>query len=282
MLASSIRRVLFDGFYGVETSAMIFRIINHCNQLDSISIPWTLWRYGNNEAWSYLLRERDDGTALSSLELLAVDLKHTQIADRARQVDSKPWKDPQVDFGRLRRLKLSGSSNLLPIGDDDLVAISRTARLHELHITGTTAITTKGLVALCRSSKDTLRTLEHSPLSNDGFEHPNASAAGDGSHCCDEIIRMPHLSSLAVSLPAICEHLFSDTSIIWAGEVQIRAAGICGQPGTLRSSTSAQRALFGITARARSLIQTRAEKNTELNIEIFIGRMHSFLNISSR
>lgn len=251
---------------------MIFKILHHCSELESASLPWITLRYGNIDDWARLLRPRANGTALSSLELLAVELKRSQITDYARQVDKKPLDSLDVDFSRLRKLKLSGSSSLMPIDDDDLITISRTARLQELHITGTTAITTKGLVALGRASQDTLRVLEHSPLSDDGFKHADASSVGDGSHLCEELVGCSHLSSLAVSLPSICDDLFSDSSINWAGDVQIRAAGICGI-GSLKHSSDAQHAFVNILSELRSLIKVREEEGVKLDIEIFISKL---------
>ncbi|KAL8840364.1 MAG: hypothetical protein Q9170_001379, partial [Blastenia crenularia] len=271
-LASSVHKMFFDGFYGVDTNSMIFQILHHCDQLDTVSLPWTMLRYGSDEDWAKVLRQRTDGTALSSLELLAVDLKQSQITDHARQVDKRPLDSPKVHFGLLKRIKLSGSSNLMPINDDDLTAISRTAQLHELHITGTTAITTKGLAALGRASRNTLRIFEHSPLSDDGFKHPDAISAGDGSHLCEEIANCPHLSSLAIALPTVCLDLFTDESIKWTGDVQIRTTGLCGS-GSRRHSTDAQHAFFGILNQVRSLIQVQKDKGLELNIEIFIDHL---------
>ncbi|KAL8931840.1 MAG: hypothetical protein Q9216_007054 [Gyalolechia sp. 2 TL-2023] len=271
-LASSVRRIFFDGFYGVETGLMIFQILQKCDRLDTVSLPWTMLRYGSEEDWAHLLRRRGNGTVLSSLELLAVDLKQAQITDFTRQVDKKPLNSSRVNFGQLKRIKLSGSSNLMPINDDDLVSISRTARLHEVHITGTTAITTRGLLALTRASRNTLTLIEHSPLSDDGFKHPDAVSETDGRHLCEEIVNCPHLSSLAVSLPSICRDLFSETSIKWTGDVQIRAAGVCGL-GSLKSTANAQHAFFNILSQARSLIQVQKVRDIELNIEIFINHL---------
>ncbi|KAL8653078.1 MAG: hypothetical protein Q9210_002306 [Variospora velana] len=268
-LASSVRRIFFDGFYDTETSAMIFEILQHCSGLESASLPWTTLRYGSSDTWAMLLRRRKDGTALTSLELLAVDLKQSQTAEAARQVDKRPLDSVQVNFSQLQRLKLSGSSNLMPIDDDDLVAVSRTARLHEIHITGTTAVTTKGLIALGGASQDTLRVLEHSPLSDDGFKHPDALSTGDGKHLCEEIINCPRLSSLSISLPTICSTLFSQNSVKWTGDVQIRAAGICPF-GSLKQSNEARRAFFDILAQSRLLIGGQEAKGIELNIEFFI------------
>lgn len=270
-LASSVRRIFFDGFYGIETTAMIFQVLKLCDELDSVALPWITLRYGTDKDWAHLLRRRENGTVLSSLELLAVDLKQAQIRDHARQVDKHPLDSDSVNFGHLRRMKLSGSSNLMPINDDDLVAVSRTARLQELHITGTTSITTKGLVALGRASEATLRVLEHSPLSDDGFEHPNASSTGDGSHLCNEIIQCPRLCDLAISLPTICTDLFSDASVNWIGDVKIRAAGVCGQHSSLERSRDARQAFFDILSHARGLIQAQQKRHIDLNIEIYIG-----------
>ncbi|KAL8996455.1 MAG: hypothetical protein Q9169_004049 [Polycauliona sp. 2 TL-2023] len=269
-LASSVRRIFFDGFYGIETTAMIFQVLKHCDQLDSVALPWITLRYGSHIDWSHLLRQRANGTSLQSLELLAVDLKQSQIRDHARQVDKHPLDSDQVNFGHLRRIKLSGSSNLMPINDDDLTAISRTAQLQELHITGTTSVTIKGLVSLSRASEATLRVLEHSPLSDDGFEHPNASSTGDDSHLCNETIRCPHLRDLAISLPTICTDLFSDPSVEWIGDVKIRAAGVCGQLGSMAQSSVARQAFFNVLSQARSLIKAQQQRQIDLNIEIYI------------
>lgn len=252
---------------------MIFQVLKQCDGLDSVALPWITLRYGSDNDWAHLLRRRDNGAALSSLELLAVDLKQAQIKDHARQVDKHPLDSYRVNFGHLRRMKLSGSSNLMPINDDDLVAVSRTARLQELHITGTTSITTKGLVALGRASETTLRVLEHSPLSDDGFEHPNASSTGDDSHLCNEIVQCPHLRDLAISLPTICADLFSEPSVQWIGDVKIRAAGVCGQHSSLERSSDARQAFFNILSQSRSLIQARQKRQLDLNIEIYIGML---------
>lgn len=270
-LASSVRRIFFDGFYGVETGFMISRILQNCDKLDTVSLPWTMLRYASKEDWAHLLRRRGNGTTLSSLELLAVDLKGSQTTDFAWQVDKNPLHSSIVDFGRLKRIKLSGTSNLMPINDNDLVIMSGTARLDEIHITGTTAVTTKGLAALARTSRNEIKVIEHSPLSDDGFKHPDAHSIGDSRHLCEEIVDCPRLSSLAISLPTVCRDLFSDTPVEWTGDVQIRAAGICGL-GNLTNSTDAQHAFFDILSQIRFLIQAQKEKEKDLNIEVFISK----------
>ena len=271
-LANSVGRIVFDGFYSPETNVLILQALQNCNLLDCVSLPWTVLRYGTVEDWSKLLAPKQERSALSSLELLAVDLKQSQIMDQVRRFDKRPLESPQVSFEHLKRLKLFGSSNLMPINDDDLVAIARTAQLEEIHITGTTSISTKGLMALGRASRETLRILEHSPLSDDGFKHPDAARPHDDSHLCREIVGCPRLKSLAVSLPTLCRELFMDHSVSWAGDVQIRAGGLCGNELSLRQSIEAQRELFDILSQARTLIEARQESGIELNIELFIGR----------
>ncbi|KAL8951971.1 MAG: hypothetical protein Q9222_002094 [Ikaeria aurantiellina] len=278
-LATSVRRLFFDGFYSLEMNAVIFRVLGICNSLHSVSLPWTALRYGRSHEWSKLLSQREDGSALESLELLAVDLKQSQITDQARQVDKKPLLSPNVSFRHLQRIKFSGSSNLMPINDEDLLSISRTVQLRELHITGTTSITITGLLALVRASRDTLRILEHSPLGDDGFEHQHPLPSGDAC-LCREIINCTHLTSLAISLPTICEKLFSNPSVRWAGEVQIRTAGVCGQPtAILRQNKDAQRRFFNMLSQARFLIQAQQTRESELSIEIFIGKNTSFATL---
>ncbi|KAL8714843.1 MAG: hypothetical protein Q9220_001356 [cf. Caloplaca sp. 1 TL-2023] len=275
-LATSIRRLVFDGFYNVETNAIIFRILDKCDSLHSVSLPWTALRYGRCDEWSKLLSRREDGSALSSLELLAVDLKSSQIADYSRQLDETPLIASQVDFSHLQRIKFSGSSNFMPINDEDLLSISRTARLRELHITGTTSITTTGLLALLRASRDTLTVLEHSPLADAGFEHLRTLPSSGDACLCKEIFNCTHLTSLAVSLPTICENLFSNSSSIrWAGEVQIRAAGICGNPTGLglKNVGDARRRFFTMLSLSRLLVQAQRQRGIELNIEIFIDNL---------
>ncbi|KAL9586306.1 MAG: hypothetical protein Q9212_000974, partial [Teloschistes hypoglaucus] len=272
-LATSVRRIFFDGYYSTETSGMIINILQYCNRLIIVSLPWTMLRYGSEDDWSRILNPRDNGTVLSSLELLAVDLKKVQLSEPARQKDDKTLDSAKVNLGHLRRLKISGSSNLSPVTDNDLVAMSRTARLVDLHITNTTCLTSQGLLALVRASKDTLRVLEHAPLVDPGFKEPELSANYWGNHMCDEIMQCPQLRSLAICLPTICSDLFRGTSNYWMGDVHVKAAGICKQAaGSLETPVDAQLAIFEILHSVRRFIQTQQAKSIELNILISLGQ----------
>lgn len=272
-LASCVRRIWFNGYYGVETNAMIFSILRRCNNLEYLTVPWTALRYGDAEDWSRLLGRNAGGRSITSLELLAVDLKQSQISNAANQVDKKPLNSPRVNFSGLRRLKIFGHSNFMPLTDGDLIAISQTAaNLREIHITGTVTVGIDGIAALADSSDETLEVLEHSPLTADGFAHPDPSSLqGQKNHLCRKILGCPRLRNLSLSLPSLCEDLFTDASVNWDGEMQIRTATVCGRhPLSLKTSEKAQGQFWRILNQARILISSREKDGVELNIEIFI------------
>ena len=273
-LACCVRRVSFVGYYGAETNAMIFEILRRCVNLDYVTLPWTALRYGGTEDWSRLLGRNKECHSISSLELLAVDLKQSQIGNAANQIDKKPLSSPKVDFSGLKRLKIFGQSNIMPLTDDDLIAISHTAvNLRTLHITGTASVTIDGIGALANSSDQTLEILEHSPLTANGFGHadPN-SLRGQRQHLCPRILECPRLRDLSLSLPSICEDLFSDVSVRWSGETQIRTGTVCGRhPISLKTSETAQFKFWRILGQARSLMRLREKEGVELDIEIYIN-----------
>ena len=272
-LASCVRRIWFDGYYGAETNAMIFSILNRCSNLDYLTLPWTALRYGNENDWSRLLGRNDQNRSISSLELLAVDLKCSQILNTSNRVDNKPLNSPHVNFSGLKRLKIFGHSNFMPLVDEDLIAISRTAcNLREIHITGTASVTFSGIEALAHSSAGSLRVVEHSPLTADGFAHPDLTLLQkQKDHLCYKIVQCPRLQSLSLTVPSICEDLFANTLVNWHGEVQIRTMTICGHPPLfLKHLPYAQTGFWRILDSARSLISMREKEGVELNIEIFV------------
>ncbi|KAF6223806.1 hypothetical protein HO173_013137 [Letharia columbiana] len=291
-LACCVRRISFVGYYGAETNAMIFGILRRCTKLEYVTLPWTALRYGSTEDWSRLLGRNENFHSISSLELLAVDLKQSQIDNAKNQIDNKPLSSPRVDFSALKRLKIFGQSNFMPLTDDDLIAISHTAvNLRELHITGTASVTIDGIGAIANSSDETLEILEHSPLTADGFEHPDpTSLRGQKQHLCPKILECPRLRNLSLSLPSICEHLFADTSVNWSGEMQIRTSTVCGRhPISLKTSKKSQTIFWRILEQARSLMSLREKEGVELDVEIFINnwifeprcyRVHGDLNVA--
>ncbi|KAL2044457.1 hypothetical protein N7G274_003162 [Stereocaulon virgatum] len=272
-LALCVRRLWFDGYYGAETTAMIFRILRLCNNIDYVTLPWTALRYGNVDDWSRLLGRNEQHRSISSLELLAVDLKQSQIYHAANQVDKKPLNSPRVNFSGLKRLKIFGHSNFMPLTDDDLFAIAQSAaNLQEIHITGTASVTTDGIEALADSSNETLEIIEHSPLTANGFEHPDPTPLRSRKdHLCRKILRCPRLRNLSLSLPTLCEDLFSNDFVKWSGEMQIRTSTVCGRhPLSLKTSPKVQIQFWRILDAARSLTASREREGVQLDIEIFV------------
>lgn len=273
-LASCIRKIWFSGYYGAETNAMIFSILRLCNNLQYLTVPWTALRYGDAEDWSRLLGYYKERQSIVSLELLAVDLKQSQIANAANNVDRKPLESPKVNLCGLRRLKIFGNSNFMPLTDEDLITMARTAaNLREIHVTGTSMVGIDGIAALAESSDETLEVLEHSPLAADGFARSDPTPSQrPKDHLCRKILECPRLRNISLSLPSLCQDLFADASVNWEGEVQIRTSTLCGRhPLSLKTSGKAQGQFWGILDQARSLMLSRAWDGIELNIEVFIN-----------
>lgn len=302
-LGSYVRRVWIDGHHhSAETNALIFDLLDRLPSLQHVTVPWTALRFGTGKQWARLLGARDDraGNQISSLELLAVHLKASEIAAALRAgggngvSDQAPLDAPDVDFGCLARVKMIGSTNHMALVDDDLRKMARTAtKLREIHITGTASVSIHGVMALAAASRETLHTLEYTPLvpalgsesdPTGFFAHSAARscAAPDDDddhhhHLCTEILRCRRLRTLSVSLPSLCADLFDDDAVAWAGELQIRAAALCGESGTLRGSNSSsgsvstQARFWHMLERARAVMRARAQQGVDLNIEIFIG-----------
>lgn len=268
-VADKIRRMWFHGFYTAETDALIFESLKNCRNLVSLSVPWTTVRHMSAQAWRTLLV--GNGKPLESLELLSVDPTAQQAADETNQVDLQPLQS--VNFGQLRRLKIFGDTNFMPITDNDLYAIARTAnRLEEFHLTCISTISIDGVVAIVKASRNTLRVLEHSPRSQDGFWHPHPGSPSENDHLCDLLRSCPKLETLSISLPSVCSHLFSDENVKFRGDLQVRALHLCGHEDG-RSTHEAANDLQKLLRQARSLIQSRANGYIprELYVELFFA-----------
>ncbi|MCJ1270818.1 hypothetical protein MMC22_010715 [Lobaria immixta] len=167
-LASCVRRIWLDGYYGAETTALMFELLLQLPSLEYLTLPWMALRHGTAEQWSRLLSTTTTTTTthLSSLEFLAVNLKASQIEPVNQQTIIPPLNSLAVDFRRLTRLKIIGDTNHLGLTDEDLVHISRTAtNLHEIHITSSTSSSSSGLsidgvMALVHASRESLRVLD--------------------------------------------------------------------------------------------------------------------------
>jgi len=269
-LALCVRRLWFNGYYGLETNTLIFSILRYCTNVDHLTVPWTTLRYGSSDEWARLLGRRSEARGLLSLEFLSVDLGAKKIGDTRQHIDAKPLESAMVDFGRVERLKIFGNTNFMPTTDDDLLAIARTAKaFREIHVTGTTSVSLDGVMALVDASKHKLQVLEHSPLAKDGFEHPTALSTRRHEHICERLLECPQLRNLSISLPSLCEQLFADASVKWTGEVQIRAESLCNHP---TDKLEVCKRFWHILDLTRSLMASKNQHNDiKLDIQLFLN-----------
>jgi hypothetical protein len=147
-----VRRLWFNGLYLPATDAHIIAALRACTNLQSATMPWTLVRHASADDWAAILRA-DDANPLESLCLQAV----TQSAESRKAIcaapDLRPLLSPLADFSGLRRLKLFGNTNALPICDADLYAIARTARnLEEFQLTCMSTVTIDGASSALHSN----------------------------------------------------------------------------------------------------------------------------------
>lgn len=143
-IAAHIRRIWFNGIYQFDTNKYVFQILQNAVNVRTAAIPWTTVRYGDEEQWQRLM----SFPRLTSLEFLTVGLKSSQAKSENNLTDNAILKTTGLDFGGLKRFKIFGDSNLMPLTDEDLSFISRTAvNLEEIHITGATSVTIKGIIS---------------------------------------------------------------------------------------------------------------------------------------
>lgn len=266
-LASCVRRIWLNGYYGAETTALMFELLLQLPSLEYLTLPWMALRNGTAEQWSRLLTTTTK-THLSSLEFLAVNLKASQIEPVNQRTVIPPLNSPGVDFRHLTRLKIIGDTNHLGLTDEDLVHMSRTAtNLHEIHTTGTSSskgVSIEGVMALAYASRESLRVLEYTPI------HPSSSPPHTHFHPCAQIQQCRQLRNLTITLPSICTDLFhppANPAIPnWTGEVQIRTTSLC-------PSSPSPSSWEDVLHRARNLIQTQVSLGINLSIEIYFRKL---------
>lgn len=257
------------GFYTAETDRLVFESLKNCSNLISLSLPWTTIRHLDAQSWRTVLM--GSGKPLESLELQCVDPTSQQAADKDNQVDLEPLQS--ANFSQLRRLKIFGDTSFMPITDNDLFAIARTAtQLEEFYLTCNSSCTIDGVMAIVKASRKTLRVLEHSPRSQDGFWHPHPGSPSDCEHLCETFRNCPKLETLSISLPSVCADLFSNENVKFAGDLQVRALHLCEHEHG-RSTQEATDALQKLLQQARSLIHRRAQGTLprELYVELFFA-----------
>lgn len=279
-VADEVRRMFFDGFHTVQTDRMIFAVLRSCRHLTSISVPWTLLRHGTADDWIHLLGiSSEDDVPLKSLELRATCLPSAQEKDWSHVENTHPLADPRVNFSQLKRLKIFGNTSLMPIDDQDMFNIARSAtHLEEFHLTNLSTVTIAGVMAIVTSSAQTLRVLEHSPRSDDGFFHPHPGHLAPETHVCDALASCPRLKDLSISVPSMCASLFAHDDLAWQGECQVRALELCpaGDDTSMRDNYRAQqslklRRLRDVLDSARALMRAQKRKRRDLDIELFFA-----------
>lgn len=269
-VAARVHRLWFSGYFTREAEALIAKVLRSCRHLEAISVPWTMLRHGSAEDWRNLLGIAHDGDLpLQSLELQAQCLPDHIMNVSNIAVDRHSILDAKVDFGHLKRLKLFGNTTFMPVDDHDLATISKTAHdLEEFHVTCMSTVTIRGVMDIVKGAQQTLRVLEHSPRSNDGFFHPDPGSVDADEHICDTLINCPKLKDLSISMPSMCSHLFSSEQVRWDGECQVRALRLCDAGPTSKSRLeSLRRVLDG----ARKLIEVQRRQRRELDIELFFA-----------
>lgn len=270
--ADHVRRLWFDGYHTAETDRLIFSVVASCNELASLSVPWTVLRRGTADDWIDLLNVKTGlGKPLRSLELQAVSLSRDQALALESDDTPSPLDHACVDFSALKRLKIFGNTLHKPVTDHDLYTIARTAtNLECLDITNLSTVSVAGVLALVKASRDTLQVLEHSPRSDDGFFHPYPGQLDANEHMCCLITSLPQMRDLSLSMPHLCADFFANQEVHWAGECQIRTTNLCGCDTTTSRGTFVVR-LRDTFAGARTLIAARARLHHSLAIEIFFA-----------
>lgn len=269
--AASVRRLWFNGLYIPRTDETITAILRACPNVRIAAIPWTIVRHGSPADWAAILGCGNENP-LRSLELHMIT--PSQLERKAIEVvpETHSIFSPAVDFSGLKRLKIIGDTDCLPITDADLRAIARTAtNIEEFILTCTSTVTIDGVMAIVRASQKTLRILEHSPRGQHGFWHPDPGHTSDGAHICEILAACPRLEDVSVSLPSMCASLFSNERVRWRGDCQVRALGLCGVQD--RRSMEGQIKLRELLAQSRRLIDARARGTlpASLTLELFYG-----------
>ncbi|KAJ5047739.1 hypothetical protein PSV09DRAFT_2377703 [Bipolaris maydis] len=267
---SAIRRVCVHGFYTAETVSLVYETLKECDNLTSLSCPWTTIRYLIHDSWQVLPTGRR--VRLESLELQCVEPTTQQLADPTNWIDLNLLFS--VDFGYLHRLKIFGNTTFMPVTDSDVAGIASTAtRLKEFHLTCNSSATIDSVVAMAEAAPATLRIIEHSLRSQDGFWHSHpGSPNSSGQHYCAVFRKLSRSQTLSVSLPSICADFFTSGFCEISGILQVRAVHICEHANS-RWTLNTMEALRVLLDRARLLIKHCScyKRQDSLYIEFFFA-----------
>ena len=267
-LAASVERLWFGVLMTPETERFVLEAMCSSTNLKSVTLPWAALRCFSAGSWNRIFAQ----TALQSLELTTVSVPAYETKPASHVTDHRALQ--LVDFSQLRRLKLFGNATSNPITDEDLMAIAHSAtKLEEFHLTSLSTVTIAGVIAVVKASQQTLRVLEHSPRSRDGFDHPHPGQLPPHEHVCEILASCPNMKDISVSLPSMCPTLFANADVKWQGDCQVRAHTLCTASGnTKHSKTTTNQALREILSHARELADSRKLlRLRELTLEIFFA-----------
>ena len=253
-IARNVRRVWFNGIYRYDTVNHIFSILQNCANIRTISIPWTALRYGTPADWDQLT----SFPRFTSLELLAVGLKSEITNHPSSLLNHNVLANPTLTFRNLRRLKLFGDSNIMPIDDNDLLQLSHSAtNLREILIANVNSITIQGVAAVIAASKNTLQLID---FTNTAAAQPDQlipAHTQTSHHICTLLASCTKLRDLAISIPTLCPELFAHDNP-WQETIRLRVA----------SAGDDVDAFAGNLDAARDLIR---RKDGKLDIEVAVG-----------
>jgi hypothetical protein len=268
-LAVKVKRMWLHDFYTAETNRLIADLLRNCKQLAFLSIPWTTIRYLDSKTWQTVILGQD--RSLESLEFQCVEPMLQQVAERGNHINIDPLQS--LDFSRLRRFKISGDTTFMPITDNDLFVVARTAnQLEELHITCTSHITIRGVMAVANASRNTLRVLEHSLRSHRDCRGLQPRSSSHSEHLCNTLSAYPRLQTLSITLPSVCADLFARENVRFRGDLQVHAQHVCGYEGS-PTTPSAINALRALLQAARGPVRWSAGSCAlrDVWVEIFLG-----------
>ena len=251
---------------------MMFSVLVQCKSLVALCLPSMTLRHGTIEDWAMLFPPSErtiESPPISSLEIRAMSLTQGELG-RAKCEDVKDKRaleSGNVDFSRLRRLKIVGRSNFMGITHRDLISIARTATgLRELHIFKTSSEITKGIEALVESSMKTLEVFELEP-------HYAALPAATATECTVEdrdlnsiMVQCIHLHAIAIDCLHSCVDLLRRRVTKWNGPMKIHSQNILFGEFHQEHVNN----VWHILDSARELMAS--SPNTQLTIEIALPR----------
>lgn len=265
-VATSVRRLSFDGYIAAETNSLILSIIDSCQDLIALTIPHVVLARCTTEQWIGLLGLASRAT--EPLRALEINIICSTYRPGSLEYDDVQIpSDERVTFKHITHLKIceiSSHRSQSILQDHHLLRISKTATdVQSLQFTGSSSTSAMAAIALAQASQKTLETFRHRPYSK-----PVGSMYREKTgHGCEQIATLSRLRDLDVSLPNICRALFAKSRARWAGLCFIRFEGFCS-PSHECANSGLAGALKEILAAARGLIAERSRCRVELRIEL--------------